>query len=158
MWLLKLQRRVTWLTYFLEVTSVRAREETGPRVLSSRWHRKIRCACACTCVCVCGCVRVVTHTRWLTDFPRNVVCTHLDVERRLSLPVAQNGAQKYIKVVRLFSTGEKWWMVISFFCAYTFVSFVYCKQKRGSRHERATFLRPFSRLCVPANNVQIGTY
>lgn len=45
------------------------------------------------------------HTMSHRHFPGNVVCTHLDVARRLSLAGAESGAQKCVKVVRLFSTG-----------------------------------------------------
>ena len=79
--------------------------------------------------------------------------------------MAQNGAQKYIKVVRLFSTGGGGEEVVEdgyklLLSVYTFVFFrlLQTEEEGFLRHERATFLRPFSRLCVPANNVQIGTY
>lgn len=49
-------------------------------------------------------------------------------------------------------------MVTSFFVrAFSFLSFI-ANRRVLPGHERATFLGPFSRLCVPANNVQIGTY
>lgn len=54
-------------------------------------------------------------------FPGNVVCTHLDVARRLSLAGAQSGAQKCVKVVRLFSTGgQGGWLRASLYVRFRF--------------------------------------
>lgn len=101
-------------------------------------------------------------------FPGNVVCTHFNVARRLSLARQRKMERKnVIKVVRdsfpreSRATGG----TVTRFFVRTVLRFFRLSQTGEESfpfsvpcHERATFLEPFSRLCVLANNVQIATY